>query len=154
MMSLGSCMARTDNHRNSGNRKVNMKIWGGVPSFSRNLSRHQLSCLLALWLLSSTTRRRKRTPWQKLNFVIIWPKSGNLMKYLVHRLHVLCCQIIKSQIDLKLKARSEFPNVWGEYKNHSNPYIQGTTVPCDTSKFNWHPGKDVGIIPCIFRGIT
>ena len=24
--------------------------------------------------------------------------------------------------DLKLKTRSEFPNVWGEYKNHSNPY--------------------------------
>ena len=23
---------------------------------------------------------------QKLNFVIIWPKSGNLIKYLVHRL--------------------------------------------------------------------
>ena len=22
---------------------------------------------------------------------------------------------------MKLKARSEFPNVWGEYKNHSNP---------------------------------
>ena len=29
----------------------------------------------------------------------------------------LCCQIIKSQINLKLKARSEFPNVsWGEIK--------------------------------------
>ena len=45
-------MAGTDNHRNSGSRRVNMKIWGGVPSFNRNLSRHQLSCLLALWLLS------------------------------------------------------------------------------------------------------
>ena len=45
-------MAGTDNHRNSGSRKVNMKIWGGFPSFRRNLSRHQLSCLLALWLLS------------------------------------------------------------------------------------------------------
>ena len=41
-------MAGTDNHRNSGSRRVNMKIWGGVPSFNRNLSRHQLSCLLAL----------------------------------------------------------------------------------------------------------
>ena len=76
-------------------------------------------------------KKKKNTmdKMQKLNFVIIWSKSGNLMKYLVHRLlFVLCCQIIKSQIDLKLKARSEFPNVWGE---HSNPYIQGTTVPCD-----------------------
>ena len=27
---------------------------------------------------------------QKLNFVIIWPKSGNLMKYLVHRLLSTC----------------------------------------------------------------
>ena len=30
-----------------------------------------------------------------------------------------------------MKARSEFPNVWGEYKNHGNPYIQGTTVPVE-----------------------
>ena len=26
----------------------------------------------------------------KLNFVLIWPKSGSLMKYLVHRLLVTC----------------------------------------------------------------
>ena len=32
-----------------------------------------------------------------------------------------------------MKVRTEFSNVWGEYKNHSNPYIQGTTVPCDIS---------------------
>ena len=48
-----------------------------------------------------------------------------------HFQHDLCCKIIKSEIDLKLKARSEFSNVWGEYKDHSNPFIQGTTVPCD-----------------------
>ena len=48
-------MAGTDNHRNSGSRRVNMKIWGGVPSFN------QLSCLLALRLLSYvSSRRRKR----------------------------------------------------------------------------------------------
>ena len=96
-------MAGTDNHRNSGSRKVNMKIWGGVPSFSRNLSRHQLSCQLALWLLSymsSMTRRRRRRKtnmdkMQKLNFVIIWPKSGNLMKYFVHRL-LLTCSVLSS----------------------------------------------------------
>ena len=34
MMSLGLCMAGTDNHRNSGSRRVNMKIWGRVPSFN------------------------------------------------------------------------------------------------------------------------
>ena len=39
-------MAGTDNHCNSGSRRVNMKIRGGVPSFNRNLFRHQLSCLL------------------------------------------------------------------------------------------------------------
>ena len=44
---------------------------------------------------------------------------------------MLCCKIIKSQNNLKLKVRTEFPNVWGEYKYNSNPYIQGTTVPCD-----------------------
>ena len=32
---------------------------------------------------------------------------------------------------MKLKVRTEFPNVWGEYRYHGNPYIQGTTVPCD-----------------------
>ena len=45
-------MAGTDNHRNSGSRRVNTNIWGGVPSFNRNLFRHQLSCLLVLRLLS------------------------------------------------------------------------------------------------------
>ena len=54
-------MAGTDNHQNSGSRRVNMKIWGGVPSFNQNLSRHQLSCLLVLRLLSyASSRRRKR----------------------------------------------------------------------------------------------
>ena len=53
-------MAGTDNHRNSGSRRVNMKIWGGVPSFNRNLSRHQLSCLLVLRLLSYASPRRRR----------------------------------------------------------------------------------------------
>ena len=36
---------------------------------------------------------------------------------------------------MKLKVRTEFPNVWGEYKNHSNPYIHSTTVLCDTQYF-------------------
>ena len=42
----------------------------------------------------------------------------------------MCCAL-KSLNRLKLKVRTEFPNVWGEYKYHGNPYIQGTTVPCD-----------------------
>ena len=36
-----------------------------------------------------------------------------------------------SQRNLKLKVRTVFQNVWGVYKYHGNPYIQGTTVPCD-----------------------
>ena len=32
---------------------------------------------------------------QKLNFVIIWPKSGNFMKYLVHRL-LLTCSVLSN----------------------------------------------------------
>ena len=31
----------------------------------------------------------------KLNFAIIWPKSGNLMKYLVHRL-LLTCSVLSN----------------------------------------------------------
>ena len=37
--------------------------------------------------------------------------------------HVLCCEVI---IDLKLK---EFPNVWGEYKNHSIPIYRVLPYP-------------------------
>ena len=32
---------------------------------------------------------------QKQNFVIIWPKSGNLMKYLVYRL-LLTCSVLSN----------------------------------------------------------
>ena len=31
-------------------------------------------------------KKKKKKKTQKLNFVIIKPKSGNVMKYLVHRL--------------------------------------------------------------------
>ena len=55
----------------------------------------------------------------KLFFVITLPKIGILVKDLVHSL-------------LKLKVRTVFQNVWGEYKYHGNPYIQGTIVPCDS----------------------
>ena len=60
---------------------------------------------------------------QKLFIVITWTKSGNFVFiwYTDYFQHDLCCKIIKSEINLKLKARSAFSNVWGEYKNHSNP---------------------------------
>ena len=71
-------MAGTDNQRNSGSRRVNMKIWSGIPSFDRNLSRHQLSCLLVLRLLSyvSSRRRRKRRK--------TWTKWENIFGYNIH----------------------------------------------------------------------
>ena len=28
---------------------------------------------------------------------------------------IIYCKVIRSRIDLKLKVRTEFPNVWGEY---------------------------------------
>ena len=46
-----------------------------------------------------------------------------------------CTKINGSQVDLKTEVRTEFINVWGEYKNLSNPYIQCTTVPCDVAVF-------------------
>ena len=36
-----------------------------------------------------------------------------------------------NSLKVKVKVRTVFQNVWGEYKYHGNPYIQGTTVPCD-----------------------
>ena len=41
-------MIQTDNNQKSGSRRVKMKIWGGFPSFKRNVSRHHVSCLLVL----------------------------------------------------------------------------------------------------------
>ena len=37
-------------------------------------------------------KKKKNTmdKMQILNFVIIWPKSGSLMKYLIHRLLLTC----------------------------------------------------------------
>ena len=35
-------------------------------------------------------KKKKKNKMLKLNFVIIWPKSGSLMKYLVYRLLLIC----------------------------------------------------------------
>ena len=89
-------MAGTDNHRNSGSGRVNMKIWGGVPSFNRNLSRHQRSCLLVLRLLSYTSsrrrRKRRRKHGQNGKNGIIFTFGALLLKFLVYILfsfHIL-----------------------------------------------------------------
>ena len=92
-------MAGTDNHRNSGSRRVNMKIWGGVPrSFNRNLSRHQLSYLLVLRLLSyvSSRRRRKEEEEEKhgqngKNILgILFTFGALLLRFLVYCLVFTC----------------------------------------------------------------
>ena len=84
-------MAGTDNHRNSGSRRVNMKIGGGVPSFNQNLFRHQLSCLLVLRLLSyvsSRRRKRRRKHGQngKTFLDIIFTFGAFLLRFLVYGL--------------------------------------------------------------------
>ena len=111
-------MAGNDNHQNSGSKRVNMEFLGGVPSFNRNLSSHQLSCLLALRLLSyvsSRRRRRKHAQNGKNIFgynIHIW--CSFLLRFLVVSFHILSA--IKLLNDLKVKLRTDFPNVWGEYK--------------------------------------
>ena len=63
-------MAETDNNWNSGSRRVDMKVWGGVPSFNQNLCRHQVSCLLIvattieLRVFKKMTKKKKKT-WTK-----------------------------------------------------------------------------------------
>ena len=47
-------------------------------------------------------------------------------KILWLREEVISCPVKSSKLQIEL------PNVWGEYKYHGNPYIQGSTVPCDT----------------------
>ena len=78
-------MGGVNQYRNSSSKRVKVNICGRFPSFYRNLCSYQVSYVVVLWLLSSMTRRKKEHG-QNANFVIIKPKSGNLMKYLVHRL--------------------------------------------------------------------
>ena len=88
-----------------------LNICGRVPSFYRNLCRYQVSCVVVPWLLSyvsSMTRRRKRITWTKC---IIYPPQifGTQITF------DMFCAV--NSLKLKLKARGEFPNVRGEYRN-------------------------------------
>ena len=58
-------------------------------------------------------------------------KGGISRKYLLQPSFDMCVLYSKNRNNLKLKVRSEFSNVRGEYTHHGNPYIQGTTVSCD-----------------------
>ena len=62
---------------------------------SQNLCRYQVSCAVVLWLLREFNNKKKKKKntmdtMQILSFVITWPKRGNLIKYLVHRLLLTC----------------------------------------------------------------
>ena len=41
----------------------------------------------------------------------------------------MCCKFIKSQRNLKLKVRTVFQNIWGEYKNHTIPIYRVLPYP-------------------------
>ena len=56
-----------------------LKIWDGVPSFNQNLSRHQLSCLLVLRLLSYASSRRRRRKRRKHG-----QNGKNILGYNIH----------------------------------------------------------------------
>ena len=83
-------MGGANQYRNSSSKRVKINICGLFPSFYRNLCSYQVSCVVVLWLLSYVSSMNNMDKMQKLNFVIIRPKSGNLMKYLVHRLLLTC----------------------------------------------------------------
>ena len=81
-------------------------------------------------------------------------KMGKLL-LAIYNCHILCfliqifCMLFSfhtfSAIKFKVKVGTEFSNVWGEYKNHSNPYIQGTTVPCDCCQVRTTPHVHVHV---------
>ena len=113
-------MAGTDHHQNSGSRRVNMQIWGGVPSFNRNLSIHQLSCLLVLRLVSYVSSRRRKRGQNGQNIfgynIHIWCSFTEIFGILFS-FHILSAtKLLKVKNDLKVKVGTEFSNVWGENK--------------------------------------
>ena len=78
-------MAGTDNHRNSGSRRVNMKMWGGVPSFNRNLSRHKLLVLYMGIELRVFKKKKKNMDKMGKTFLgIIFTLGALLLIFLVY----------------------------------------------------------------------
>ena len=84
MMSLGlysNVWAESDNDQYSRSRRVNMKIWGGVPSFDGNLSRYQVSYPVLLQLLSyvnikKNEKKNNMDKMGKLYLAIIFTCGG------------------------------------------------------------------------------
>ena len=67
-------------------------LWGGVPSFNRNLSRHQLSCHLVLRLLSYMSSRRRKKHGQN---GIIFTYGALLLRYILFSFHILSAITLK-----------------------------------------------------------
>ena len=77
-------------------KRVNVNICGQVSSFYRKLCRYQVLYVVVYTIVSELREfndKKKNTMDKMPNFVIIWPKSGSLMKYLVHRL-LLTCSVV------------------------------------------------------------
>ena len=91
-------------------RRVN-NVCGGVPSFHQNLFRHQVSCLLALQLVSYASSKKEHG--QNENLCLPMCCFGILVLFRFH----------KFGKRTESERRTEFPNVWGRYKYHGNPYI-------------------------------
>ena len=106
-------MAGTDNHWNSGSRRVNIKIWDGVPSFNRNLLRHQLSSLLVLWLLSYASSRRRRNRRRRRKH---GQNGKNIFGY---NIHIWCffTEIFGIQFIFHILSAIKLLNVESESKN-------------------------------------
>ena len=51
------------------------------------------------------------------------PKSGRFMKFLVYSF-VFTCFAVETHYKLKVKAKTEFPNVWEKYKTIAILYTQ------------------------------
>ena len=58
-------------------------------------------------------KRKKNN--NNMDKMLIGKGSGILVKYFIHS---LTCSMLYSHQKSKLKIRTKFPNVWGEYKYH------------------------------------
>ena len=91
-------MARTDNHRNSGSRRVNMKIWGGVPSLKLVYTPTFMSIgttAIELRVFKKKKKKKKEKKMGKTFFGILFIFGALLLRFLEFS-HSKCHKIIKS----------------------------------------------------------
>ena len=87
------------------------------------------SSSLILWLLSYASSRRRRRWWKT------WRKALAITHILHHNTTNYIFHAFFTLISLKVKFESEndeYPYIWFSMGiDHSNPYINSTTIPCD-----------------------